>query len=171
MNVTLIGMSGAGKSKLGKLLAEHLGLEFLDVDWHLLEPAHTKSLQDILDELGDQKFMDWEAQMMIDCTKGKDGLLISTPGSAIYEPQAMSHFNDISHIIYLKVPFEVVDKRIGSESAMRGIVGRGRKTLREIYDERVPLYEKYAHFTVPTHEMEAERIVENIVEFLNSRPR
>ena len=169
MNVTLIGMSGAGKSRVGKLLAEQLGLEFVDIDRHLLEPSRGKPLQDILDEMGDEQFMQWEEQLMIEKTAGKDGLLISTPGSVVYEERAMKHLNDISHIVYLEVPFDVVDKRIGSESAMRGIVGRRSRSLRQLFDERVPLYEKYAHYKIPTHGEEAPTIVEKIAGFLHKK--
>jgi shikimate kinase len=169
MNVTLIGMSGAGKSRLGEKLAERLGLTFLDVDRHLLEPAHGKPLQDILDELGDEHFVDWEEKMMLKHTKGKDNMLISTPGSVVYEPEVMRHLRDISHIIYLRVPYDVVEERIGHESKLRGIVGRGSKTLRELYEERHPLYEKYAHLILDTYGREADDMVNEVVKLLDER--
>src|SRR3989338_3141557 len=167
MNVTLIGMSGAGKSYIGQKLAESLGLEFLDVDRMLLEPAHKKPLQDILDELGDEKFMQWEERMMIDATTDKDGLLISTPGSVAYEKDALEHFKNISSFVYLRVPFSVIEKRVGTTP--RGIVGLGKKTLRELYDERHLLYQKHAHFEADAHERDVSGVIETIKGFLHSR--
>src|SRR3989338_11528480 len=167
MNVTLIGMSGAGKSYIGKKVADRLGLEFLDIDRMLLEPAHEKPLQDILDQLGDTEFMRWEEQMMIDATKDKDGLLISTPGSVAYEKGALEHFRNISSVVYLKIPFSTIEKRVGT--SRRGIVGLGTKTLRELYDERTPQYEKHAHHCVEPEKLSVDETVQAIVDFLNSR--
>ena|SRR3989344_3173676 len=160
MNITLVGVAGAGKSYIGKHLAERLGLEFLDVDRMLLEPAHKKPLQQILQELGDKKFMQWEERMMIDATIGKDGLVTATPGSVVYEKAALEHFKNMSKVVYLQVPFETIEKRVG---APRGIVGLGNKTLRELFDERVPLYEHSADFTVDTAPRTLEEVVEAVV--------
>jgi shikimate kinase len=167
MNVTLVGMSGAGKSYIGKKVADRLGLGFLDIDRMLLEPVHGKPLQDILDQLGDTEFMRWEERMMIDATKGKDGLLISTPGSVAYEKGALEHLRDISSVVYLKIPFSTIEKRVGD--TRRGIVGLGTKTLRELYDERTPSYEKYAHHIIEPDKLTADETVQAIVDFLDSR--
>ena len=166
MNVTLIGMAGAGKSFIGEKVAKKLGLEFLDIDRMLLEPEHDKPLQDILDELGDEKFTQWEERAMIDVTKGKDGLLISTPGSVAYEKKALEHFKKISSVIYLQIPFATIEQRVGG--TRRGIVGLGSKSLRELYDERTPIYEQYADFVVETGTLSEEEIVEAIVAFLEA---
>ncbi|MDP3965283.1 MAG: shikimate kinase, partial [bacterium] len=146
MNVTLIGMAGAGKSHIGNLLAKKLGLEFIDVDRHLWERTYRKTVQEILDERGEKWFLDEEERLIIDHTKGKDGLLISPPGSVVYQPKAMAHLKAISKVIYLRVPFETIEARLKG-TPPRGIVGLGNKTLRELYDERTPMYESNADLT------------------------
>ena len=77
----------------------------------------------------------------------------------------MRHLKDISTIIYLRVPFETIESRL-KDKPPRAIIGLGRKTLRQLYDERHPLYEKHAHFVVDTHGREAEHVMNSIIEFL-----
>jgi|SRR3989344_207848 len=169
MNVTLIGMAGAGKSHIGKRLAGYLDLKFLDIDT-VMEEERGKPLEEILEEMGDEEFMRAEAHAIISATKGKDGLVFSPGGSAVYEDDAMRHLRDNSTIVYLKVPFEVIQKRIGGTKARMGrLVGLGKKTFRELYDERHPLYERYAHLTIDTEKLSAEGIIAAVSDFLNSR--
>ena len=166
MNITLIGMAGAGKSYIGRRLAERLGLRMLDVDRDLWEVKYGKPIQEILDELGQEKYVAEEERLIIDATKDKDNLLISPPGSVAYQKDAMRHLSDISTIIYLRVPFSVIKKRV-ENSPPRAIIGLGAKTLQELYDERHPLYEKHSHFIVDTHEREAGDVMQDIEDFLN----
>ena len=166
MNITLIGMAGAGKSYIGRRLAERLGLALLDVDRDLWEVKYGKPIQEILDELGEEKYVAEEEQLIIDATKGKDNLLISPPGSVAYQKDAIRHLKDISTVVYLRVPFSVIKKRVEA-SPPRAIIGLGTKTLRELYDERHPLYEKHSHVIVDTNEREAGDVMQEIEAFLN----
>ncbi|MBI2025272.1 shikimate kinase [Candidatus Kaiserbacteria bacterium] len=167
MNVTLIGMAGAGKSHIGRKLAERLGLTMLDIDRDLWETKYGKGIQEILDELGEERYVKEEEQLILEHTAGKNWLLISSPGSVAYESRAMQQLKDISSIIYLRVPYEVVEARLAKKPP-RAIIGLGRKSLRELYDERHPLYEKNAHFIVDTHEHEADDVMDEIIGFLRS---
>lgn len=168
MNVTLIGMAGAGKSHIGNALAKKLGLEFLDVDRHLWEGQYGKPVQEILDERGEKWFLDEEERLIIEHTKGKDALLISPPGSVVYQPKAMAHLKEISKIVYLKVSFETIEARLKG-APPRGIVGLGKKTLRELYDERTPMYEAIADITINTKGKNTDSIVQEIVQFLGRK--
>lgn len=148
MNLTLIGMSGAGKSHIGRKLAERLGLVFLDLDEEM-ESEHGRHLSEILESLGDERFVAAEAKTAIERTQGNDGQLISTGGSIIYSKDAMAHLDQISHIVYLDVPFETIESRIGGSAERLGrIAGMGSMDLRQLYNSRLPLYRKYAHHTV-----------------------
>ena len=168
MNVTLIGMAGAGKSHVGNLLAKKLGLEFLDVDRHLWESTYGKPVQEILDERGEKWFLDEEERLIIEHTKGKDGLLISPPGSVVYQPKAMAHLKAISKVIYLRVPFATIEARLKG-TPPRGIVGLGNKTLKALYDERCPLYESNADMTIDTEGKNSEAIAREIMGFLGKK--
>lgn len=167
MNITLIGMAGAGKSHIGRKLAERLGLSVLDVDRDLWETKYGKPIQEILDELGEEQYVAEEERLTIEGTMGKDNLLISPPGSVVYQEGAIRHLKDISSVIYLRVPFETIQARL-EKKPPRAIIGLGGKTLRELYDERQPLYEKHSHFIVDTHEREADEVMDAIVDFLKS---
>lgn len=169
MNVTLIGMAGAGKSYFGKRLARRLRMEFLDID-SVLEEIYGKELEKILEELGDEQFVKVEAGAIMSATKGKDAHVFSPGGSSIYEPDAMEHLKKISSVVFLDVPFSTIESRIGRASARMGrIVGLGTKTFRELYDERRPLYTKYADFVVETEAHDADTIVRMIADFVANR--
>lgn len=157
MNVTFIGMAGAGKSYIGKRFARKYGLEFLDNDDSLHE-KHGKPIQEILDELGEERYLDTEVRTLIETTRERDGLVISPGGSVVYRDEAMDHVKDISSIVYLCVPFETVEDRLRALPP-RAIIGLGRKSLRELYDERHPLYMVHADVVVDVPGQSAEEIV------------
>lgn len=165
MNLTFIGMAGAGKSYIGKQVAEKLNFDFYDNDVALLKIC-AKPIQESLDGLGEEYFLDMEARTLIEGTQGRDKLVISPGGSVIYRDSAMDHLKNISKVVYLKVPFETVERRL-RDLAPRAIIGLGRKSLRELYDERQPLYEKNADLILETEKMSSERIVRAIAEFVD----
>src|ERR1700690_2548045 len=162
MNITLIGMAGAGKSYVGERLADKLDLEFVDID-DVLEAQRGKSLQEILEEVGERKYLDLEAHALIARTRGRDNMLVSPGGSIIYRNAAMDHLKDISTVVYLKVPFRIIEER-KKDAPPRAIIGLGKKTLRQLYDERHPLYESHADFVVETENLDMESILDAIVD-------
>jgi len=162
MNLTLIGMAGAGKSHIGKRLAERLGLTMLDVDRDLWEPKYRKPIQNILDELGEKRYLEEEERLTIEATTGKDNLLISPPGSVAYQKDALRHLKEISTIIYLHVPFKTIQSRL-EKKPPRAIIGLGAKTLRELYEERHPLYERHAHIVVDTEQIDSDDVTAEIL--------
>ncbi len=141
MNFTLIGMPTAGKSSIGKILANRTGLGFLDTD-KIMEKERGERIAVIAAKLGDAGFIAKESETIISHTAGKNNFIISTGGSAVYGGAAMRYLQEISKIIYLKAPLSAIERRIGG--IPRGIIGLDKKTLKELYDERCILYEKYA---------------------------
>ncbi len=170
MNITLIGMAGAGKSYIGRRLSEKLGLTMLDVDRDLWELKYGKSIQDILEELGEKRYVEEEERLIIEGTVGKDNLLISPPGSVAYQKEALRHLKDVSTVIYLRVPFQIIKSRL-EKKPPRAIIGLGRKTLRELYDERHPLYEQNAHTTIDTEQLNLEEVISKILSGLAHTPK
>src|SRR5579864_897227 len=130
MNVTLIGMAGAGKSYLGKKLANELGFEWHDSDVALSQEFGGKDIQTILEELGEEKYLATEAALAISQTTGKDKLVISPAGSVVYVADWIEHLRSISKVVYLKIPFETVEARL-LKVPPRAIIGLGKKSLRE----------------------------------------
>lgn len=144
MAITLIGLPSSGKSTLGVLLAKALGYRFIDADL-VIQERTGKLLHEIIAESGAEEFIRIENE--INQTVGGDRVVIATGGSAVYGDEAMAHFKSLGRVVYIRIPFETLEKRLGDYSH-RGVVIREGKTLRDMYCERIPLYEKYADITV-----------------------
>lgn len=143
-NITLIGMPASGKSTVGVLLAKRLGYAFVDVDI-LIQSQEKRLLKEIIAEEGMEGFM--EVENRVNASLDVDRSIIAPGGSVIYGKEAMEHLKEISTVVYLKLSYEEVEKRLGN-LVDRGVVLKEGMTLRDLYEERVPYYEKYADITV-----------------------
>lgn len=143
-NVTLIGMPGAGKSTVGIVLAKVLGYDFIDSDL-LIQKSEGKLLWEIMRDVGNEEFARIEERVNSEITAER--CVIATGGSVVYGPKAMEHLRAISTVVYLKVSCTTLERRLG-DLTRRGVVLAPGQTLPDLYAERVPLYEKYAHITV-----------------------
>ncbi|HJA92314.1 MAG TPA: shikimate kinase [Candidatus Eisenbergiella merdipullorum] len=139
-NIVLIGMPGAGKSTVGVVLAKHMGRRFLDSDLVIQEKTG-KLLHELITERGLQGFLDVENEInkSLDAT----GSVIATGGSVIYGRQAMDHLKRTGVVVYLRLSYPEIENRLG-DLKQRGVALKEGQTLRDLYEERVPLYEKYA---------------------------
>ena len=147
-NITFIGMPGAGKSTVGVVVAKMLCKTFIDADL-LIQNREGKRLSKIIDEIGNEGFLKLENDVL--CDLNVHNSVISTGGSAIFGKGAMEHLKQNSTIVYIKVPYETLEKRLGNLKR-RGVVLDEGQTLRDVYDIRTPLYEKYADITVESNE-------------------
>ena len=144
MSIILIGMPSCGKSTLGVLLAKKLGMEFIDSDL-LIQKKHGKLLHELIAEHGNDGFLEIESE--VNCSMTEQNAVIATGGSAVYSERAMRHFATIGKIVYIHISYEEMEARLG-DFAHRGVVMPEGYTLRDLYNERAALYEKYAHVTV-----------------------
>ncbi|MDP2648835.1 MAG: shikimate kinase [bacterium] len=160
MNVTLVGMPGAGKSYIGKQLAPRLSLEFVDVD-SLLERAFGKPVRSILNDLGDERYMEAEADMIINGTSGRSEILIAPGGSILYRTDTLQHVRDMSTVVYLMAPLAVIEERL-KQIPEHPIIGLGGRTLRELYDERHPRYAACSDLVIDTSGRSAEEVLESV---------
>ncbi len=139
-NIILIGMPGAGKSTVGVVLAKKMGCRFLDSDL-LIQEKYNALLHELITEYGTEGFGKIEEEVNASiCTKRT---VIATGGSVVYGPAAMAHFKKTGRIVYLKLSCDTIRDRLGDLNE-RGVVLRKGQTLSDLYEERVPLYEKYA---------------------------
>ena len=143
-NIILIGMPGVGKSSVGVILAKILGYRFVDSDL-VIQEKEGKLLSEIIAEQGIEGFIKVEDRInaSINCEKS----IIATGGSAVYGEAAMKHFKEIGTVVYLKSDYETIDERLG-DLKTRGVAMKEGQTLKDLYDERCPLYEKYADIIV-----------------------
>lgn len=161
-NIVLIGMPGVGKSTLGVVLAKELGYEFVDADL-LIQKRENRLLKEIIAEDGVDGFLKIENDVNagIDCHK----TVIATGGSVIYGAKAMEHLKEIGTVVYLKLDYETLDSRLGSLNA-RGVVLKDGQTLKSLYEERVPLYEKYADVIVDEGGLDLEATLKQVLSAL-----
>ena len=154
-NIVLIGMPGVGKSTTGVVLAKNLGMSFIDSDL-VIQEQKGKKLHELIEEHGLDGFLEIEEQ--VNCSISPRSAIISTGGSAVYSAAAMDHFNQIAIICYLKLSYEGIQERLGDLGERGGVLREGQ-TLKSLYDERTPLYEKYANLTVECENKNIREIV------------
>ena len=159
-NVILIGMPGSGKSTVGVVLAKKLGYRFIDSDL-VIQEKYGKLLYQLIEERGEAGFLMLENEINASITA--EGAVIATGGSAVYGKEAMRHFREIGQIVYLKLPFEELEQRLG-DLHERGVVLKKGYTLRDLYGERIPLYEKYADITIACEGKDIRSVMEEIYE-------
>lgn len=158
-NIVLIGMPGSGKSTCGVLAAKALLKNFFDTDL-LLQNVEGKRLQSIINENGIEYFNEAEERAIL--SLDIRGTVIATGGSVVYSEKAMAHLRSLGKIIYLRLGYEEMEKRIKNITT-RGIVLKEGETLLDMYNERAPLYERYADEILNCDGMTVEETVESIV--------
>ena len=158
-NIILIGMPGSGKSTVGVVLAKALGYRFIDSDL-LIQETLGDRLSEIIEKEGIPEFH--RLENIINLRINPENTVIATGGSAIYGEEAMNHFRQIGTVIYLKLSYEEIEKRLG-DLKMRGITIKEGETLKDLYEERIPLYEKYAHVVLDTEGLMLRETVSEII--------
>jgi len=147
-------MAGVGKSTSGKLLSKHLGFDFVDVD-ELICKKSSKTPKEMIDSEGEQFFLDFEKQKMFEINL--DHIVIAPGGSIIYTLDLMEYLKQHSTLVYLCD----VWGNIAAREKKRGIGGK------ELFEERKPLYLKYADITINVQDKTPDEIVKEIINSLS----
>lgn len=155
-------MPASGKSTVGVVVAKRLGYGFVDTDL-LIQAQEKKLLKEIIAEVGNEGFLQIENQVNRDVNVERS--VISPGGSVVYCEEAMNHFKEIGTVVYLKVPFETINQRI-SNAKNRGVVLKEGQTLKDLYDERTALFEKYADYTISEDGLSLEETIDEVLELL-----
>lgn len=163
-NIVLIGMPGVGKSTVGVILAKVLGYRFIDADL-VIQERENRLLSEIIAQDGLEGFLRAEEDANVQVAKDAKKAVIATGGSVVYCSRAMEHLSETGQIVYLKLDYDTLDKRLSNLKG-RGVVLKEGQDLRGLYDERIPLYEKYADITVDEKNLDVEETLQKIVERL-----
>lgn len=158
-NLIFIGMPAVGKSTVGIVVAKRLGMRFVDADL-LIQEQEKKLLREIIADVGEEGFLKIENQ--VNAEVQAENSVISPGGSVIYCEEAMRHYKEIGTIVYLKVSYQTIKRRIRNPKK-RGVVLREGQSLRNLYNERVPYFEKYADITVCEDGCRIEETIENVI--------
>lgn len=162
-NIVMTGMPGSGKSTIGQQLAARIGYSFLDADRYL-EEKEGKTLRQIIDEVGDERFLKIENARLHELNLNR--YVISPGGSAIFCDDAMAHLKKSSVIVFLDAPLELIRSRLDDRDPLV-VVGIRTKSIDDIYALRLPLYKKWADMTIKTDNKSGTQIVEEIIKRLD----
>ena len=163
-NIILIGMPGVGKSTVGVLLAKATRRGFIDTDVHI-QASQGRTLQEIIDTEGLAAFCRIEERhiLSLDCRAH----VLATGGSAVYSAPAMTHLKESGVIVHLDLALDLLQQPL-TNMAARGVVIEPGRTLRELDQQRRPLYGAWADVTIDTAEKNQDQLV---AEILSALPR
>ncbi len=161
--ITLIGMSGAGKSTIGRLLARHLDFYFLDLDEYIKEKEGVSHVK-IMEKEGENELLRLENKYALELAYDKT--VFSPSGSIIYSSQAIEKLKNLTTIVYLNVSYEYLVERMKDNIYNRGIIGLKDRGLKSVFLEREPLYVQAAHHTVFCENQKPEETVTAISKIL-----
>ncbi|MEO7277039.1 MAG: shikimate kinase [Sphingomicrobium sp.] len=158
--LTLVGFMAAGKSTIGRLLAERLDIRFVDTD-RALETAFGLSVGEIFDQLGEPAFRAAERELILRLLGGEPQVL-SLGGGAYADATVRQAVNARAIAIWIDPPFDAIVERIGRSRARPLACGRSAEQLKLLWDERRTSYAA-AHIHVPTSDAAPARFVDAII--------
>ena len=164
-NIVLIGMPGVGKSTVGVILAKVLGYQFIDADL-VIQKRENRLLHEIISEEGLDGFLKAEENANVYIAQNEEKSIVATGGSVVYCEKAMQELKKTGRVIYLELEYDQLKKRLGNLQG-RGVVLKDGQDLRGLYEERIPLYEKYADLTVNEKNLDVEQTLQKIVDRLS----
>ena len=160
----LIGPPGAGKTTVGALLAQRLGVSFTDTDTEI-EAAAGKPVGDIFVEDGEPAFRELERAAVAEALTSSDGV-VAVGGGAVLDPNTQRRLAGQA-VIYLETGFAAAAKRVGLSQARPLLIGTNpRATLKALLDQRLPIYASLAQLIIATDDQEPEQIAAEIATHL-----
>jgi shikimate kinase len=160
--VVLIGPPGAGKSAVGPLLADRLGVEFRDTDADV-GAAAGQPVSDIFIEHGEETFRELERAAATDALGAlrQHGGVLALGSGAILDP-GIQHLLDGLPVVYLSAEFGTVARRMGLDRPRVVVPGNPRGRLRTMLDERDAIYQRLAAVTVPTDDLDPDELADEL---------
>ncbi|WP_293444974.1 shikimate kinase [Persephonella sp.] len=159
-NIYLVGFMGSGKSTVGRILAEKLNLNFVDVD-QLIEEEKKMKISDIFKKKGEKYFRELERKRIKDLSK-KENLVISTGGGLGANRENIELMKKTGLVVWLDVSLDEIIKRCKGDKN-RPLLNQPYENLKKLYDSRKPVY-KMAHIHIKTDNKNPEEIAEEIID-------
>ena len=166
-NIILVGMPSCGKSTVGVVLAKTLNKNFVDTDL-LIQRREKKTLQEIINTEGNEYFHKVEEEVLL--SFDEEDYVVATGGSAIYFDSAMEHFKKKGIVVYIRVSLNTVLERLNNIKT-RGVTLEKGQTLEDLYNMRIPLYEKHADVIIDADGCTVEETIEKIIEKIEEKKR
>ncbi|MDD3150869.1 MAG: shikimate kinase [Candidatus Gastranaerophilales bacterium] len=160
-NIVLIGLMGSGKTTIGKLLAQKLGLNFIDTD-SIIEKEANKTINEIFENYGEELFRKLESNTIKEISK-REEKVISTGGGIVENPENMQNLRKNGIIVYLEAGPKELYERIKGDNNRPLLKNNPKDTLKNLFEKRSPLY-KQADIIVNTEHKESYEIINEIIE-------
>ena len=164
MNIVLIGYRGTGKTVVGELLAERLGMTYMGMDAQIVKKAGM-SIPEIVEKSGWPKFRDMESEVARELA-GLDHLIIDTGGGVIERPENIEALKTNARIFWLKASVEVIVSRIHQDTQRPALIAGKTFTeeIAEVLEQRTPKYQSAAHHEIDTDPLTPEQVAEMIIQ-------
>jgi shikimate kinase len=161
-NIFLVGVMGAGKTTVGRLLAKKLGRRFLDSD-HEIEARCGVSIPVIFEMEGESGFRKRESQVIDELTQQTD-LVLATGGGAVLAPENRQHLHERGFVIYLRANPHELWMRTRNDKGRPLLNNQDPKgTLEKLYEVRDPLYRETAHLVIDTGKPSVAQLVNTLM--------
>ena len=162
-NIILIGFMGSGKTTVGKILAERLGIELIDTDkW--IEQKQKISIKDIFAIHGEDYFRLLETELLKALCDTDEMKIIATGGGMPLREENQLLLQKMGNIVYLKADAETIYKRIRNDKNRPLLQTPDPKLkITELLSERTPIYEKIAEITIDTNNKTLNQVVDEIL--------
>lgn len=160
--IVLIGMPGCGKTTIGRILAQELGVPFVDTD-NLIRETEGMPLPKIQQEKGMDYFLRAEEHALLSLDDSPK--VVATGGSAVFCEHGMMYLGSIATVILLETDLKMLMRRMG-DPKKRGVVLGPNQTIMGVFRERRPLYLRYADIRVRTYHTRPKDVVAKILAVL-----
>jgi len=169
MNIVLIGMRGSGKTTVGKILAQKLGREFIEMD-ELITRKAGFGIPEIVEKQGWEKFREIEEEVTGEAA-GRDNIINASGGGVVTRENNIIKLKKSGVLVWLQADIDTLVNRIGEDAERPPLVeGRSQREDMEItLKERKPLYQQAADLTINTGNKTPEEVADLVINLLTIR--